>query len=139
MPDAVAILGIAPIAIPASDFTSTAWACRSGLPAWRIQNGTWEMIFEGDSEAQAVLSDWRYQGGPIAGYTGIVAPFGVHVGDSRADVQAVLGSYSDSSDIGSGDIYVYGSPVGPSGLRFEIPGATVVSFGVIDCQVGEGS
>ncbi len=100
-------------------------AC-TGTPApWAIRSGGLIMVFEGDSAETAILTNWTYTGGPVAGFAEIVAPHDVRIGDPRADV---VEANPDGDDYGD-EIHV-GSPFY---LRYGIDNDVVAWFGIIDC------
>ncbi len=90
-----------------------------------IQTGGWTLVFEGYSAEEAIVSNWIYVGGPAAGYTAIVAPGGIRIGDSRSAVEA---ANPDVYDLGD-EIWAYSEFF----LRYGIESGTVDWFGVIDC------
>ncbi len=47
---------------------------------WSIYAGGLTMVFEGESADSAQLTNWQYTGGPIAGFSEMVAPNGIAIG-----------------------------------------------------------
>ena len=105
------------------------------LAPWSIRTGGLTLVFEGQSEASSALTNWTYSGGPVAGFTELVAPNGIRIGDNRADVAA---AHPGATDLG--DEVAVASPVV---LRFAMDEDVVESFGIIDCvfegQPSEGT
>ena len=86
------------------------------------------MVFE-DPEGvveEARLTNWSYFGGPVGGYTEMVAPLGIRVGSTR---QEILAAYPESQEMGRDYIFVYQ----PVNMRFAMSGDTVAWFGIVDC------
>ena len=65
-------------------------------------------------------------GGPARGYTGIVAPGDVRIGDPRSAVEAANPGFVD---IGGGLLDVYD----PFALRYGVESGNLDWFGIIDC------
>jgi hypothetical protein len=84
------------------------------------------LIFDGSSPDSARLTTWRYDGGPAIGFTEIVGPRDIRVGDDRNKVTA---AFSDSFDLGDAiDVYK------PFHLRFGFDdGDKIAWFGTVDC------
>jgi hypothetical protein len=102
--------------------------CTGTEDPWVIQSGGLTMVFEDweGSAHTAMLTNWSYAGGPVAGFTEMVAPRGIRVGSTRQDVAA---AYPEAVDLDREYIYVYE----PVNMRFRLTGDTVEWFGVVDC------
>jgi hypothetical protein len=125
LPDAIRILGVSPI--PASDLEPEVSdrACTSTAMPWVVRTGGLTLVFEGPSPDRAWLTNWWYSGGPAAGFTEVLAPHGVAIGERRDDVIRAYGAVTDLGEV----IDV----VDPAPLRFGLDGDRITWFGVIDC------
>jgi hypothetical protein len=83
------------------------------------------MMSDGQPESPAILTNWRYIGGPVAGYTELIAPNGIRIGDTR---DALVAASPNFTDLGT-EIDV----LTPVFLRFGFDSETVSNFGIVDC------
>jgi hypothetical protein len=119
------ILGVTALPMFGNEFDPPISAC-TGTPDPRvIRTGGLTLVFEGSSLETAFLTNWTYTGGPAAGFTEIVAPGDIRIGDPRSKLEAAnpgFASYGGEIDVGS-----------PFYLRYGVENDTVNWFGVIDC------
>lgn len=125
--DGVAALGVQPLqqGDPGFEEGMLDGSCTGTPDPWVLRSGGLTFVYEGTSPETAILSNWRYTGGPAAGYTEVVAPFDIRIGDPRSKVEQAHpdGSFSDD------EIHV-GVPFP---LRFGIENGVVAWFGIVDC------
>jgi hypothetical protein len=81
-------------------------------------------VFEGDTLETAQLTNWSYVGGPVAGFTEMVAPGGIRIGETR---DQLVEAYPEHADYG--DEIDVSSPF----LEFILDGDAIMRFGVIEC------
>jgi hypothetical protein len=130
--EALRTLGVKPVAEPVdgtsgvADRASDLSACSSsGGMRWSVHSGGLAMAFEGSSAESARLTTWRYAGGPALGFTVIVAPGNIRIGDSREEL---IAAYKNAYDLG--DVV----DVDSAHLRFGVDGDTITWFGSLDCN-----
>jgi hypothetical protein len=124
--DATEVLGVEPVQASSLD-PATLRACLSTADAWVVRTGGLTLVFEEVEGVGALLTNWTYEGGPIAGYDELYAPHDLRIGDTRHDLTT---AFPDSSEHGDAiDIYQ------PFLLRFGLDGDTIAWFGVIDCAL----
>jgi hypothetical protein len=123
--DASAVLGVEPIRLSEADLTGADAGCTQTPDVWVIQNAGLTLYFEELDGINSTLTNWTYEGGPVAGFDELVAPHDIHIGDTRSDVTAAYTNFDDLHSV----IDVYQ----PFPLRFALDGDTITWFGVIDC------
>ena len=133
LPDALAVLGVAVVAVPAGqpqgeqgiEATDLTPCSTSPRDHWMMNADGLTLLFEGPSPDTAVLTNWEYTGGPAIGFTELVAPKGVKIGGTRRDIAT---AYKKLVDLGA-TIQV-GEPVQ---LQFRLRGNSIVGFGSTAC------
>ena len=61
-----------------------------------IRSGGLTLVFEHLTPADDYrLTNWQYVGGPAAGFSEIVAPFGIRIGDARSELDAANPDFTD--------------------------------------------
>ncbi len=85
---------------------------------------SWTESFSASAKT-AILTIWTYTGGFAAGFTEIVAPYDIRIGNPRSTLEAANPSFTDYVD----EIHV-GSPFY---LRFVVENNIINWFGIIDC------
>jgi hypothetical protein len=84
------------------------------------------LVFERSTPNDAyVLTNWRYVGGPVAGFSEMVAPSDIRIGDPRSKLEMANPGFTDYGgeiDVGT-----------PFYLRFGVENGTVSWFGIVDC------
>jgi hypothetical protein len=122
---AAQVLGVTPVPLYDQEFDPPVHACTGTLQPWVIRSGGLTLVFEGSSADTAVLTNWTYTGGPAAGFTEIVAPYDIRIGDPRSKLEAANPDRAD---------YVNEIHVGtPFYLRYGLENDVVNWFGIIDC------
>jgi hypothetical protein len=117
-------LGISPVPFSEAEFDTPVYACTGTPDPWVIRTGGLTLVFEGSSADTAILTNWTYTGGDAAGFTEMVAPRGIRIGDSR---ESLIAAYPDYVDYG--DEITVTDPY----LEFVIDNETVTRFGIIEC------
>lgn len=116
--DAELALGVAAVLNPVP---REGVACTEG-DAWVIRSNNLNMFFEGASADQALLSNWSYTGGPALGYSELIAPDGLRIGDSRAALVALYGENFIDNEIRA------------AAIEFVVDDNGVIErFGVVEC------
>jgi len=128
MTDAASTLAATPVRLSELAVTPTVQAC-TGPDPWVIQTGDLTLYFDGSTADTAFLTNWTYFGGPIAGYTELIAPPDIRIGDSRDEVIAANPDFMDLGD----EIHVFE----PVLLRFAFVDNMIEWFGIIDCVAEE--
>lgn len=100
------------------------FGCTGTPDPWLLRSGGLTLVFEGTSSETAAMTNWMYVGGPTLGFSKLVAPGGLEVGGTRAQV---VGMFPDHQDFGN-EIHLV-TPL----LRFYLDGDTITAFGIIDC------
>ncbi len=122
---AAEVLGVTPVRLFDVEFDPPISACIGTPNPWVIRSGGLTLVFEGSSAETAILTNWTYTGGFAAGFTEIVAPYNIRIGDPRSTLQAAYPSFTD---------YVDEIHVGiPFYLRYGVENNIVNWFGIIDC------
>jgi hypothetical protein len=122
---AAEVLGITPVPLFDGELNPPVYACTGTPDPWLIRSGGLTLVFEGESAETAFLTNWMYTGGPAAGFTEIVAPNDVRIGDPRSKLEAANPGFTDYGtqiDVGS-----------PFYLRYDVENDIVNWFGIIDC------
>lgn len=122
--DGTRALAVAPVTEQADQAVSFEACLYYPGERWMVYAGGLTLVWEGQSSAEARLTNWQYKGGAVAGFKGMVARNGVTVGDTRQDI---LAAYDDADELGDTIVVDQGR------LRFGLDGDTIVWFGVIDC------
>ena len=131
---ATAALGVTPVRLNDVEFDPPVSGCTGTPDPLVIRTGGLTLVFEAFEGEEPILSNWTYTGGPVAGYSEIVAPFEIRIGDSRSKVEAANPGFLDLRD----QIDVYE----PFYLRYDVENDVVNWFGIIDCLFeteGEGA
>jgi hypothetical protein len=123
--DAEAILGVAAVPLATITFHPGLDACTNTPDPVAIRTGGWTLVFETDGGGSTWMTNWIYVGGPAAGYTGIVAPGGVRIGDPRSAVEVANPGFADLGF----EIEVYE----PFPIFYDVESGNVDWFGLIDC------
>ena len=125
-------LGLTAVPFDPTTFHPTEIACTGTDDAVEIETGGLTFVFETDRRGATpitIMTNWIYVGGPAAGYTGIVAPGDVRVGDPRSDVEAANPGFTDFGD--TIDV------LAPFELRYGVASGNVDWFGLIACLLEE--
>ncbi len=125
-------LGLTAVPFDEAAFHSTENACTSTNDAVQIETGGLKFVFETDRRGATpitIMTNWIYVGGPAAGYTGIVAPGDVRVGDPRSELEAANPGFTDLIR----SIYVSA----PFELYYGVESGNVDWFGMIVCLLEE--
>ena len=123
--DAVTALGVEPMTASEAELTGPVYACTGTTDPMVIRSAGLTLVFEHLTPSDDyVLTNWRYTGGPVAGFTEMVGPGNIRIGDPRDKVEA---AFPDLADMG--DQLSVSSPVQRYGLVDNI----VDWFGPIDC------
>jgi hypothetical protein len=124
--DAVTALGVEPVPLSEVDLAEPVYACTGTADPWVIRSGGLTLVFERPTPSDDFrLTNWRYIGGPVAGFTEMVAPFDIRIGDPRSKLEAAnpgFADYVDEIDVGD-----------PFYLRYGVENNIVNWFGIIDC------
>ena len=126
-------LGIEPVRLNDVEFDPPVFACTGTPDPWMIRTGGLTLVFEAFEGEEPILSNWTYTGGPAAGYSEIVAPFDVRIGDPRGKLEEAnpdFAGYGDEVHVGT-----------PFYLRYYFENDVLIRFGIIDCLFeteGEG-
>ena len=126
-------LGLTAVPFDETTFHSTQIACTGTDDAVQIETGGLTFVFETDRRGGGTpvtyMTNWIYVGGPAAGYTGIVAPGDVRIGDPRADLEAANPGFVEIVDT----IEV----LEPFELHYGVASGNVDWFGVMSCILEE--
>lgn len=127
--DAAEALGVAPQLLFDTEPLPGVGVCNGTEAPWVIRTGGLQLVFEDleGSADTAFLTNWGYIGGPVAGFTEMIAPRGIKIGMTR---QELLDAYPEVEDpYHDTEIYVYE----PVSMRFGLTDDTVQWFGIVDC------
>ena len=130
---ATAALGVTPVRLNDVEFDPPVIGCTGTPDPWVIRTGGLTLVFESLPGEEPILSNWTYTGGPVAGFTEIIAPNGIRIGDPRSAVEAANPGFLDLID----QIDVNE----PFYLRYDVENDVVNWFGIVDCLFeteGEG-
>lgn len=123
--DVVAVLGVGTMMLSEAERAQPVYACTGTADPRVIRSGGLTLVFERWTPSDDyVLTNWRYIGGPVAGFTEMVGPGNIRIGDTRDKVEAAFPDFTDL-----GDEISVGSPV----QRFGLVDNIVDWFGPIDC------
>ena len=123
--DAVTALGVEPMTVSEAELAGPVYACTGTADPWVIRSGGLTLVFERWTPSDDyVLTNWRYIGGPVAGFTEMVGPGDIRIGDTRGKVEEAFPDFTDL-----GDELMVSSPV----QRFGLVDNIVDWFGPIDC------
>jgi hypothetical protein len=125
MTDAAAQLGVDPLPRDHVDPSVKVYACSDADDAMVIASGGLVLFYETLSvDADPVLTNWSYTGGPVGNFPELVAPGGVRIGDTR---DALVAAFPRFTDYGSEIVVV--NPY----LEFIIDDGVITRFGIIEC------
>jgi hypothetical protein len=133
--EALRVLGLTPVVEHAdqpmqqSNTTTPLRPCIASGDRWMIHADGLTLEFEGGSAATAKLTSWVYTGGPVVGFTQMVASEHITIGGTR---RSVLAAYPGAHDRGN-VIEV----VAPASLQFGLQGGAVSWFGATACAMLE--
>ena len=130
---ATTALGVTPVRLNDAEFDPPVIGCTGTPDPWVIRTGGLTLVFESLPGEEPILSNWTYTGGPVAGFTEIIAPNGIRIGDPRSAVEAANPGFLDLVD----QIDVFE----PFYLRYDVENDVVNWFGIVDCLFeteGEG-